>query len=172
MPDFWSKSLWLPIFLRENPVLTLEGGGELALTVISDLCGDLGDGETGTREKLGCALHPMLFHMRGKGIAVHGFEDGFEGGGVHMKLSGQGFDGDLLVQMLQQVLMDFMDEINLISAAVGQKDSLFRTGDTHGLLDHVMQQLDDLKVTGPVKDLLALSSADDEAGIAQGAEMV
>ena len=35
-----------------------------------------------------------------------------------------------------------------------------------------MEQLDDLKVTGPVEDLLALAAADDEAGIAQGAEMV
>jgi hypothetical protein len=150
----------------------LESGGELALAVISDLCGYLGDGETGACEKLGCVLHPMLFYMRGKGIAVHGFEDGFEGGGVHMKLFGQGFDGDLLVQMLQQVLMDFVDEIDLIGPAVGQKNSLLRAGDAHGLLDHVMQQLDHLKVAGPVKDLLALSSANDEAGIAQGAEMV
>ena len=172
MPDFWSKSLWLPILLRQNPVAALEGGGELALAVISDLSGDLGDGETGAGEKLRGTLHPMLLHMGSERIAVHGFEDRLERGGVHVKLSGEGVDGDFLIEMLKQILMDLVDEFDLIGTAVGQKNGFLGAGDAHGLLNHVMKQLDNLAVAGAVEDLLAFTVADDEAAVAQRAKMV
>jgi len=170
--DFWSKSLLPAILLRQYSVAALEGGGELALAVISDLSGNLGDGETGAGKEFRGTLHPVLFDMGSERIAVNGFEDRLESGGVHVKLSGEGFDGDLLVEMLEQIFMNLMDEINLIGAAVGQENGLLGAGDAHGLLDHMMKQLDDLAVAGAVEDLLPLTAADDEAAVAQGAEMV
>ena len=74
--------------------------------------------------------------------------------------------------MLQQIFVDLMDEIDLIGAAVGQEDGLLRTGDAHGLLNHMMQQLNHLAVPGPIENFSALTAALDETGIAQGTEMM
>ena len=167
---FWLK---LPaVFFRKQAVLAFKGGGEFTLTVITNLARDIGDGQPGFGQQLRSTLHAMLLDMRGQRISIHRFKDRFQCGGVHVKLPGECFDGNLFTQMLQQILVNLVNEVDLIGTAVAEQFRLLGAGDAHGLLNHMMQQVGNFTLGGPVKDFFSIAAADDEPGIPQRAEMM
>ena len=125
---------------REHSVFSPEGRGKFALVIVPDAAGNLCHGERRFRKKLGCALHAVLADMRGKRGAVYGLKDRLEGGRVDMKLPRQKLDGETLIEMLNQIFMNLSNQRDLIRPAVRQQGTLLRTGNTHHLLDDLMQQ--------------------------------
>ena len=89
-----------------------------------------------------------------------------------MKLAGERLDGDLFIQMQEQIFVDVVDQSNLVGPEVRQKLRLFRAGDLHRLLDHMVQQLRGFSFAGAVIHFLAFAPARDQPGIPEAAQMV
>ena len=87
----------VPIILGQDMEGFLECAGKLALTLITDGCCNLAEGESGGLKKRGGLFHAMFLGMRRNGIAELVPEYGFNCGCVDTEVFCKGLDGDMLI---------------------------------------------------------------------------
>ena len=150
-----------PVLRGQHAATAFKCCGELALAVVSDPAGDFGNRKASLQEKPDCLFHAVFLHVRSEGITVYRLENRLQRGGVHMKLAGKCLDGDLFIQMQQQVFMDVVDQSNLVGPEIRQQLRFFRAGDLHRLLDHMVQQLRGFSFAGAVIHFLPFAPARD-----------
>ena len=108
------------VFCRKNLIKFFKCSGKLALIFITYGMGNLCYAPISLKQH-GCGcLHSVFFNMGSNGIAVNSFKECLQGGWIHQVPTGQILDGDSLIQMADQLIVDSSNQFYLTGLVLGK----------------------------------------------------